>query len=106
MSTMGGGGGEVPIATEPKTTNSVQGPGSWGVRLLETRHRGPDSRTRIRERFSRIKSPRDRVVSPEGLQAPQFPSFARSAESGRSLVFASVLERNPRLGKVGKDVVG
>ena len=52
---------------EQKKPNFDRGPGSSGVRFLETRPRGHDSRICIRERLSRIKSLRNREVSPEGL---------------------------------------
>jgi hypothetical protein len=49
----------VPIAREKKTTNLVWDPSSTAFCLLETRLRGAESRNRIRERLSRIKSPQD-----------------------------------------------
>ncbi len=59
--------------------------------LLETRLRGLDSRTRIQERLSRIKSPRNHAVSPESLGASRLPSFGRTACPGRSLFFSALL---------------
>ena len=77
----------VPIATEKKTTNLARGPGSTAFSLLETRLRGADSRNRIRERLSRIKNPRNHVVSPEGLGASRLPSFARWPLNSRNWKF-------------------
>ena len=85
----------VPIATEKKTTNLVRNPDSSVFCLLETRLRGPNSRSSIREWLSRIKSPRDHVVSPEGLEASRLPSFARTARTEDRCFFLRCY-RNPR----------
>ena len=53
----------VPIATEQKTTNLVPTPVNSAVRLLKTRLQRLDSRKPIRERLSRIKIPRDLVIT-------------------------------------------
>src|SRR5262249_11602967 len=57
-----------------KTTNLAQGPSFTGFCLLETHLRGLDSRSRIRDRLSRNKTPRNRAVSPEPLGASRLPS--------------------------------
>src|SRR5271165_2008318 len=65
-------------ATEKKTTNLARGPSSTAFCLLETRLRGFHSRSCIRERLSRTRNPRKRLVSPEGLEASRLPSFERT----------------------------
>ena len=65
--------------------------------LLDTRLRGLDSEnSHSRTVIEKSKSPRDRVVSPEGLGASRLPSFARMACPGRSLVFAPLLSEAQR----------
>jgi hypothetical protein len=63
--------------------------------LLETRLRGLDSRTHIREQLSRIKSPRNHTVSPEGLGASRLPSFTRRLAREDRCFFAPLLSEAP-----------
>jgi hypothetical protein len=60
-----------PLATDQEATNSVPDPCPVTFGLLETRLRRSDSRSRIRERVSRIKYPRNRGAAcgnPQGSE--------------------------------------
>jgi hypothetical protein len=57
----------VLIAAEQKTTHLVWDPSCTAFCLLETRLRGAEATTRIRERLSRIKNKGIHAVSPESL---------------------------------------
>ena len=57
----------VLIEAEKKTTNLVWDPSCTAFCLLETRLRGAEATTRIRERLSRTKNKGIHAVSPESL---------------------------------------